>query len=77
MVYFLPAIKIEPLRAAPLLAVAVMVTVPLPVPLVGGDRLTQERLSETVQEQLELDAVTKTELVPPLEVKLLLEEEML
>ena len=60
----------------PVLAGAVIVTALLPVPLVG-DRVTQERLSEAVQEQLELDTVTKTERVPPLEVNFPLEEEML
>ncbi len=67
---------IEPLLAAPVFAVAVIVTDPLPVPL-DGDRLTQSRLSDAVQAQLVLDAVTETELVPPLEVKLPLEGEML
>ena len=66
---------IEPLLTTPVLAVAVMVTVPLPVPLVG-DRVTQSRLSDAVQAQLELEAVTDTELVPPLEVKLPLVGEM-
>ena len=66
----------EPLLAAPVLASTVTVTDPLPVPLVG-DWLTQSRLSDAVQTQLEYDAVTDTELVPPLEVKLPLEGEML
>jgi hypothetical protein len=50
----------DPLRAAPVFAATVIVTLPLPIPLVG-DRLTQERLSDALQEQLELEAVTTTE----------------
>ena len=76
MVYVLPAIVTDPLRASPVLAVAVIVTVWLPVPLVD-DRLTQERLSEAVQAQVDLEAVTETEVLPPLEAKLPLEGEML
>jgi len=67
---------IEPLLAAPVFAEAVSVTVPLPDPL-DGDRLTQERLSVAVHAQVELEAVTETELVPPLELKLPLVEEVL
>ena len=67
---------IELLRAAPVLAVAVIVTDPLPVPPVD-DRLTHERFSDAVQAQFEIEAVTDTELVPPLEVKLQLVGEML
>ena len=67
---------IEPVLAAPVLAATVTVTDPLPVPLVG-DRLTQSRLSDAVQAQLEFEAVTDTEMVPPLKVKLPLEGEML
>ena len=67
---------IEPLLAAPVLAVAVTEIAPLPVPLVD-DKFTQSRLSEAVQAQLLLEAVTETELVPPLEVKLPLLGEML
>ena len=66
----------DPLLAHPVLAATVIVTVLFPVPLVG-DRVTQERFSDVVQEQLELEAETDTELVPPLEVKLPLEGEML
>jgi hypothetical protein len=53
----------EPLRAAPLLGSTDTVTDPLPVPLVG-DSLTQERLSDVVQVQPELDASTDTVLLP-------------
>ena len=72
MLYGLPAIVIEPLLAAPVLANTVTLTVPLPVPPVG-DRLTQLRVSDAVQAQLVLEAETETELVPPLAVKLPLE----
>ena len=66
----------EPLLAASVLASTVTEIAPLPDPLVD-DRLTQERLSEAVHAQLEVEAVTDTELVPPLEVKLPLLGEML
>jgi hypothetical protein len=66
-VYVLPAIVTDPLREELVFAETLTVTDPFPVPLVG-DRLTQERLSDVVQEQLELEAVTETELVPPLEL---------
>ena len=62
---------IEPVLAVPVLAVVVIVTDPFSVPLVG-DKLTQSRLSGAVQAQVELKAVTNTELLPLLEVKLLL-----
>ena len=76
MLYVFPAIVTIPLRAAPVLVMAVIVTILLPVPLVG-DKLTQERFSDEVHEQVELEAVTDTELVPPLEVKLPLLGKML
>jgi len=66
----------DPLLAAPVLAVAVTEIAPLPVPLVD-DKFTQSRLSDAVQAQLELEAITDTELVPPLAVKLPLEGVML
>lgn len=59
----------EPLLAAPVLAVTVKDTDPLPVRLVG-ELFTQDRLFDVVQGQLELDAVTETEPVPPFDVKL-------
>ena len=67
---------IEPLLAAPVLAVTVIVTDPLPVPL-DGDRLTQSRLSDAVQAQLKVEGVTETELVPLPAVKLPLPGEIL
>ena len=76
MVYVLPAMVIEPLRAIPVFSVTDIVTVPLPVPLVG-ERLTQERLSDVVQEQLELEAVTDTVSAPAPAGKLPLVGEML
>ncbi len=66
----------EPLLAAPVVGFTDTVTLRLPVPLVG-DRLIQERFSEVVQEQLELEAVTETVLIPPLDVKLPLVGEIL
>ncbi len=76
MAYVFPAMVTEPLRAAPVLAVTDTVTVVLSVPLVG-DKVTQERLSDVVQEQLEPEAVTETDLLPLSFVKLPLEDEML
>ena len=76
MVYVFPAIAIEPLLAAPVFAVTVIVTVPVPVPPVV-DRLSQERLSDAVQAQLGLEVETNTVVVPPLDVKEPLEEEIL
>ncbi len=67
---------IEQLRSVPVFAVTDIVTLPLSVPLVG-ERLTQDKLSDVVHEQLELDAVTDTDLLPLPEVKLPLEGEML
>ncbi len=67
---------IEPLRAAPLFELTDIVTLPLPVPLVG-DTVTQDRLFDVVQEQFELDVITETVLVPPLEEKLPLLGDML
>ncbi len=58
-----------PFRAEPALAVTDIVTFPLPVPL-AGDRVTQDRLLDVVQAQLEIDAVTETELLPLLDEKL-------
>ena len=67
---------IEPLLAAPVFAVTIIVTVPVPVPPVV-DRLTQERLSDAVQAQMGLEVETNTVVVPPLGVKEPLAEEML
>jgi hypothetical protein len=66
----------DPVLALPVFAATVMVTVPLPVPLVG-DRFTQSRLSDAVHSQLELEAFTKTVSVPPLGVKVLLDDDRL
>jgi hypothetical protein len=66
----------DPLLAAPVLADTVTEIAPLPDPLVD-DKLTQERFSEAVQAQLDVVAVTEIILVPPLEVKLPREGEML
>jgi hypothetical protein len=65
-----------PVLALSVFASTVIVTVPLPIPLVG-DRLTQSRLSDAVHSQLELEAFIKTVMVPPLEAKVLLDDEML
>jgi hypothetical protein len=66
----------EPVLVVPVFSVAIIVTEPDPVPLVG-DRVIQSGLSEADQEQLEFEAVTDTERLPPLESKLPLVGEML
>ena len=66
----------DPLLALPVLAATVTVTVPVPVPPVV-DRLTHERLSEAVQAQFELEALTKIVVAPPLEVKVSFDDDML
>ena len=59
-----------------MLASTVTEIAPVPVPVVD-DRLTQDSVSEAVQVQLEVGAVTEIKLVPPLEAKLPLVDEML
>ena len=76
ILYVLPAMVTEPLRAAPVLAETVIVTDLLPIPLVG-ERLIQPKLSNVVQLQLEFDVVTKTDSLPPFGVKLPSVEDML
>jgi hypothetical protein len=65
----------EPLRASPVLGSTETETLPLPVPLVG-DILTQVRLSDMFQLQLERDTVTEMVSVPPSDEKLPLKGEI-
>jgi hypothetical protein len=66
----------EPLRASPVLGSTDTVTLPLPVP-VAEDKLTQDRLSDVVQVQFELEGVTDIDLLSPSAEKLPLVGEIL
>jgi hypothetical protein len=60
-----PPIDTVPLRAAPALAAADTVTLPLPVPLEPAVIVSHEAFDDAVHAHDDVDAVTATVAVPP------------